>query len=419
MGFRRAMLRLAVLGFAALGFASVASADESLASVPVTLPVTPPITPAVTLAEAIAQAVLEAPAAVDARLAREVQAAQLPAAALPSLQNPVAEFGIERGSAYLDVFTYGQLMLRFEVSGQRSSRMREADEILRAREARVVLTKAEIAGAVTEAFGAVVTARARIVEVERGVAAAEEEERIHRARLFAGDATVLDVASAEAELGRWRQSKRTLELGLVGSNARFFQLLGASSRIPADQLLPPDVTVSGDKKVFPVAALFAREAEAFTAAADRSRSEARGTFDVGPRFTRGDFGELRVGVIASMPLTLIRRNQAEVARSEAEATRARTMSGLAERTGGIRTVSAFERCARAREALKELDEFAVPAAERAVRAAQDAFRAGKADFFRVLLVRRDLVATRMRRLDIVDLEWAAYAELLVLGAVEP
>ena len=373
----------------------------------------------ITLAEAIVLAQNEAPAAVDARLVRDVQAVQLPAAGLSSILNPLVEFGVERGAYYNDVVAYGQLLLRFEVSGQRSARMAEADLMLRSKESRLLVSLADTAGATAEAFGAVAAARARVTEVDRGLSAADEEERIHRARLKAGDATLVDVASAEAEVGRWRQLRRTSEVALISAKSRLAQLLGDASREPTGDLLPPSVSLASGVIAPLVSAALLAESSAFASSADRVRSEAQSPLDVGPRVMRGDFGELRVGLVVGATLPLFRRSQGEVARLDGEALRASKLANVVARAAAIRATASVNRLEVARATLAELDANAIPSAERAVTSAQEAFRAGKADFFRVLLARRDLVGTRMRRLDVVELAWAAYADLLALGAVTP
>ncbi len=372
-----------------------------------------------TLHEAIALAEKAAPSAVDARLQREVQASQVDAAALPGLQNPTFETGVERGAFYKDVLAYGQLLLRVEVNGQRSARMREADELVRARDARMRATGAEVSGAVAEAFGAVLAARERVLEVARGLAAANDELRIHSARAAAGDATLVDVAYAEAEAGRWRQLLRTSEMGVMAAKARLAQLVGVAEADARAELAPPVVEAFDHTKIPPAALAFEADADASRATAERARREGFATLDFGPRFTRGDFGELRSAIVVGGALPIVRRNQAEVARAEAESVRAARLKEVVTANAAVRARAALARAAVARETLADLESQAIPAAERAVAAAQEAFRAGKGDFFRVLLARRDLVTTRMRRLDVVELAWGAYAELLSVGVVEP
>jgi cobalt-zinc-cadmium efflux system outer membrane protein len=373
----------------------------------------------VSLREAIALAETAAPLAIDARAQRDVQASQAEFAALPPLQNPSIETGVERGKFYNDVVAYGQLLLRFEVSGQRSARMREVDELVRARDVRVRVASAEVAGAVAESVGLLLAARARVVEVGAGLAAADDELRIHSARAKVGDATFVDVAYAEAEVGRWRQLVRASEAGVVAARARLAQLLGSSEIEVRADLAPPAPAPGDPAKVAPLAAAFEAEASASQASAERARREGYPTLDLGPRFTRGDFGELRSALIVGGTLPFVRRNQGDVARAEAEAVRARRLKEVAGANAAVRARAASERLTIARETLAELDANAVPAAVRTVTAAQEAFRAGKGDFFRVLLARRDLITTRMRRLDVVELAWSAYAELLSVGAIEP
>lgn len=373
----------------------------------------------VSLKEAVSLATRAAPASVDARLQRDVQASQAEAAALPPLQNPTFDSSVERGAFYVDVVASAQLILRFEVSGQRAARMREVDELLRARDARIQVANAEVAGAVADVVGSLVAARERIVEVKRGLAAAEDEERMNRARAVAGDATVVDVASAEAEAGRWRQVLRTAELGVVAAKARLSQLVGDDALDVQAAVFPPEIDARIETGNVPVARAFEAEASASLASAERARREANPTLDLGPRFTRGDNTELRSAVVLSGQLPVFRRNQAEIARAEAESTRARRLGELAKATVARRVRGAVERLRIARVALGDLDANAIPAAERTVSAAQEAFKAGKADFFRVLLARRDLVTTRMRRIEVAELAWSAYAELLAAGAIEP
>lgn len=373
----------------------------------------------VSLREAVHLAMVAAPAAIDARLQRDVQESQREAAALPPLQNPTFDSSVERGAYYVDVVASAQLVFRFEVSGQRAARMREVDELMRARDARMKVAHAEVAGAVADVVGALVAARERIAEVKRGLAAAEDEERMNRARAVVGDATVVDVASAEAEAGRWREVLRTAEMAVVGARARLAQLLGDDATEIDVALFPPEVEARFEAEKVPVARALEAEAAASLASAERSRREANPTLDFGPRFTRGDNTELRSAIVLSGQLPVFRRNQAEVARSEAEAVRSKRLAEVSRSVSQRRVRAAEERLRIARAALTDLEANAIPAAERTVSAAHEAFKAGKADFFRVLLARRDLVTTRMRRIEIAELAWAAYAELLTAGAIEP
>jgi cobalt-zinc-cadmium efflux system outer membrane protein len=373
----------------------------------------------VTLREAVHLAMTASPAAVDARLQRDVQDSQREAAALPPLQNPTFDSSVERGSFYVDVVASAQMVFRFEVSGQRAARMREVDELLRARDARIKVAHAEVSGAVADVVGSLLAARERIVEVKRGLAAAEDEERMNRARAIVGDATVVDVASAEAEAGRWRQVLRTAEMAVVSARARLAQLVADDAIDVSAALFPPEVDARVDATAVPAARALEAEASASLASAERSRREANPTLDFGPRFTRGDNTELRSAVVLSGQLPLFRRNQAEIARAEAEAVRAKRLAEVSRSVAQKRVRSAEERLRIARAALADLEANAIPSAERTVSAANEAFRAGKADFFRVLLARRDLVTTRMRRIEIAELAWAAYAELLTAGAIEP
>lgn len=373
----------------------------------------------VSLREAVHLAMVAAPAAIDARLQRDVQESQREAAALPPLQNPTFDSSVERGAYYVDVVASAQLVFRFEVSGQRAARMREVDELMRARDARLKVAHAEVSGAVADVVGSLVAARERIAEVKRGLAAAEDEERMNRARAVVGDATVVDVASAEAEAGRWRQVLRTAEMAVVGARARLAQLLGDDATEIDVALFPPEVEARFEAEKVPVARALEAEAAASLASAERSRREANPTLDFGPRFTRGDNTELRSAIVLSGQLPVFRRNQAEVARSEAEAVRSKRLAEVSRSVSQRRVRAAEERLRIARAALTDLEANAIPAAERTVSAAHEAFKAGKADFFRVLLARRDLVTTRMRRIEIAELAWAAYAELLTAGAIEP
>ena len=373
----------------------------------------------VSLREAVHVAETSAPLAVDARLQRDVQESQRDAAALPPLQNPTFDSSIERGSFYVDVVASAQIVFRFEVSGQRAARMREVDDLLRAREARIKVAHAEVAGVVADVVGSLVAARQRIVEVKRGLSAAEDEERMNRARAAVGDATVVDVASAEAEAGRWRQVLRTAEMSVVSARGRLAQLLGDDAIDVASDLFPPEASPTRDASALPVAKALEAESSASLASAERARREANPTLDFGPRFTRGDNTELRSAVVLSGQLPVFRRNQAEVARAEAEAVRAKRLAEVSRSVAQRRVRSAEDRLRIARDALGDLEANAIPAAERTVSAAHEAFKAGKADFFRVLLARRDLVTTRMRRIEIAELAWTAYAELLTAGAIEP
>jgi cobalt-zinc-cadmium efflux system outer membrane protein len=134
---------------------------------------------------------------------------------------------------------------------------------------------------------------------------------------------------------------------------------------------------------------------------------------------RGDLGETRLGGGLAWTFPTLRTNQGEQARAEAERARA-----LAEGEAQRRSLTAALRgyhaeLTQVRAAIDEMSSTAEITAQTIVEAASEMQRAGKGEYLRVLMLRRDLAVLRSRRLDLVKRAWSISADIVAITGEAP
>ncbi len=132
-------------------------------------------------------------------------------ARLPILGNPHLEIlaGQQRLAA-LEVDS--KLYLPWEISGQRTARIGEAERLVSWRRLADSEARARAVGEVVGAWGIVVTASARVEQAARAEQEARKEAQWVHARYQSGAATLIEDNFAQAETSRWAQARAEAEV---------------------------------------------------------------------------------------------------------------------------------------------------------------------------------------------------------------
>ena len=340
------------------------------------------------------------------------------------VHNPYLEVIAQRGRFTEDVQVAAELHVPVEVAGQRGARIDEADAYVRWRLGEREAAQARAAADAIASYGATLVASARVREAARGEAEARAEAEYYRARLVAGDTTVVDASLADAELARWVQLRSEAELGLSRAREQLESALAgeAVDLPPVDASAAPPVLRDAGGQPFvarvvgsaPAVRALALEATFWDRSRERSTAERSPPVSVILAGGRGDFGETRVGGGLAWTFPVARRSVGEIARAAAERDRASEVRAATERVVAARAQRLQESYVLALHAIADLEATGVPAEERVVAATVEAVRAGKLELVRAFIARRDLAAMRGRRLDLASYAWSLYGEMAAL-----
>ncbi len=382
------------------------------------------------LSEVVEKARTRGPLTLVAAAEIKVAGSLRAGAGLPSLTNPYLEVFVDRSKSTVGgVAVQANLWLPIELAGQRGQRIGEVDGLVAwKKSAYAVATAASIGEAVT-AWGELAVALARRGEARAGEKIAREEAAYVKGRLDAKDATTVDLAVAEGEVGRWVQSKVEADIAVATTKTRLAIAMGEISLEAPDEAPPvmlPAIRWKDDTALVkhidehsPV--LLAAEKETAFFLASKERWEVEKNNPVNFIFSAGktDTGAVLYGVGLAWSFPVIRKNQSEVARADAEADRAQATKLVARTALVARGKGAFAAYVASRAALETVDAIALPAAQAVVDSSVAAWKAGKLDPGRVFLARRDLATARARRLDVVAVGFKAYGELAGLVGEVP
>lgn len=331
---------------------------------------------------------------------------------LAPLGNPYLELTAQKSDKNVvkDLAVSGALWLPIEISGQRSSRKREADDYIGLNAVRVEAARASAAARTVKAYGKAVVAVERSGVLGQLLADARAESRMLAERMASGDAIQRDASLAAVEAARNEVMLAENEAELVSARGELAELVGGSEPPTLGPATPPSLSggslrASGSARL-PRSRELAAQARYFDAAAERARREGRGLLSVGVLAGRGDYGETRVGGGLAYAFPAFRSNQAEAARDTAEGERARAERDLFTAVARQRLRVLRDQQLQLSRALGVLSQVALPAAQAAVAAVQETYEAGKAELFSVLLIRRELASLSLRRLELFERSWA-------------
>lgn len=353
----------------------------------------------------------------------------LTGAKVPFLGNPYLELQVDRGTVNKNVQALGFLYFPMDVLGQRGARIEEAEKMVKWREIALKVSQASSSAAAAATWGEIVLSHERVALATRGEEDARTEATYFEGRLAASDTTVYEKSLADAEVARWLQLRVESDLKMLQAKARLVQLTGilAVDDPPAGQAVAPpnlrgpwtDGHVARVLARSPVLGELETQRTYYEASTDRYKAERMPQVSLELIGGRGDVGETRYGggFVLGFPIT--RRFQGEIAQAEAGRETAVARAAVYRRLIQARLVAARDTLQKTEAAVKELDERGMPALEKAVAAAQEAYKLGKIELSRVLLVRRDLATARTRRLDLLELAWRSYGELVQLSGDAP
>jgi outer membrane protein, heavy metal efflux system len=332
------------------------------------------------------------------------------------LGNPYLEVTAERGDKNVtkDVAINGTLWLPLELSGQRQSRGREAEDFVSLHAAFVEQARARAAARLVKAYGFTVVAVERRAVLSELLTSARAEAQLIAERVKNGDAIARDASLAAVEAARHEVLLAETYADLLRAKGELSELLGREMPELTEPTSPPLLQRSGARaprvEATPQAQSLAAEARFYSSSAERLRKEAQSPLSVGFVAGRGDFGETRLGGGLAYALPLFRANRPERARARAESSRALAEKSVHEAVARRRLRMLQEEQAQLTRALSVLTSTALPAAQLAVSAVQETYSAGKAEMLAVLLSRRELSALSLQRLELLLQDWLLVSE---------
>jgi cobalt-zinc-cadmium efflux system outer membrane protein len=332
------------------------------------------------------------------------------------LGNPYLEVTAERGDKNVtkDVAINGTLWLPLELSGQRQSRGREAQDFVSLHAAFVEQARARAAARLVKAYGLTVVALERRAVLSELLTSARAEAQLIAERVKNGDAIARDASLAAVEAARHELLLAETHAELLRAKSELSEVLGRDLLEPTGPVNPPSLQPHGARAVkveeIPQAQALAAEARFYSSSAERLRKEGQSPLSVGLVAGRGDFGETRLGGGLAYAFPVFRANRPERARAHAESVRALAEKNVHQAVARRRLRMLQEQQAELMAALSVLTTTALPAAQHAVSAVQETYAAGKAEMLAVLLSRRELSTLSLQRLDLLLQDWLLVSE---------
>lgn len=335
---------------------------------------------------------------------------------LAPLGNPYLEITADHGNKGVtqDVAVTGTLWLPVEVSGQRASRGREAQDFVALHAAFLEQARTRAAARAVKAYGFSIVAAERTTVLSELLSSARAEADLMAERVKAGDAIARDAALAAVEAARHEVMLAETRAELLHARGELSELLGRSV-VEALPSMPPPSLVARDFDAVkldrtPQSRALRAEARFYTSSAERLAREGQSPLSFGLVAGRGDFGETRLGGGLAYAFPVFRANRAERARALAESQRAISEKRVRESVASRRLELLELEQEQLGRALATLTSTALPAAELAVSAVQETYAAGKAEMLAVLLIRRELSALSLRRLELLEQSWLLVSE---------
>jgi cobalt-zinc-cadmium efflux system outer membrane protein len=338
--------------------------------------------------------------------------------------NPYVEITAERGGKQVtkDFAVNGSLWLPVELSGQRGSRGREAQDFIALHAALVEQARARAAGRLVRAYGSSMVAAERAAVLTELLGSARAEASLIAERVKNGDAIQRDASLAAVEAARHEVMLAEAQAELLRARGELAEVLGRSLQT-SGFAAPPALRASDFRSVklerLPEARSLAAEARFYSSSAERWRREGQSALSVGLVAGRGDLGETRLGGGLAYAFPVFRANRPERARAVAESSRALAEQQVHQSVAGQRLRLLAEEQEQLSRAITTLTQTALPAAEQAVSAAREIYAAGKAEMLAVLLSRRELSALSLRRLELLEQNWLLVSEYVEITGELP
>jgi outer membrane protein, heavy metal efflux system len=367
---------------------------------------------ALRLARERAATVLEAGGRVE-----EARARLLPAS-LRWRENPVVEVGGGRRHDVRSFFDYEvSVSQAFEPEIRRRARIAGAEAGLAAAEAELGEVRRIYLGEIAAAFQRTLAAQERLrLTAEASRLSAELLATIER-RYGMGEITALELNRARTAAARTRAELSAAEGEGIGASGDLRALLGLPAggelmlaggmrELPRFELEPLLARV-GERPDLAALAAGAREAEAQVRIGE---TLARPEWALRTGFAREERADIVSGGV-SIALPLFRRGQEEQAVGRARANSLRAREEALRRAAEAEVRGAFAAYQRRLQAVTELESVALPAVEDNEALAQRSFEAGEINLGELLLIRREILETRLSHLDLLLAARLAAVEL--------
>lgn len=369
------------------------------------------------LAEVLARAREQAPQIASARLAVDEVRGRLLGSALRFQNNPELEASLGNREGPDNRFTDVEIGVAqtFEPRARRSARMAAAEAATTQSSANVDEVTRSVLHSAAAAYFRVLHAQERIRLLD---AATELAVRVHTVadrRFRAGDIAILDVNLARASLGRARAEREQVEALRAAAVGELRQLL----RLDGDIRVSGDLTTSGEPDLAALLQSAAQRPELRVLAAGveeaeselrLGRSLARPDYGLGVRYSREEGDHIVLGgVTITLPVFASGQELRSVA--AARATRLRAELEAARQRVRVEVRSAFEAYSRQAAAIRILADEAIAGLDENETLTTRSYEVGQLGLPELLLIRREILETRVQYLDALLAAALARADL--------
>lgn len=360
---------------------------------------------ALTLSEVLARAREQAPRVLAARLTLEEARARLAGASLRFTSNPELEAALgprrtsEGGTADFEA----GLRQSFEPAGRRTARIAGVAALIDQRTADTEETTRVVLREAAAAFFEALHASERIRILTNSEQLAQNVLQVADRRFRAGDVAILDVNIAKASLARVRAGREAAVAASTAATGFLRQLLRLEGPLTVEGSMsasaPTNVqTLLGTSLARPE--LRALEAAVREAEADvqLGRSFGRPDYGVGVRYQRESGDQIVLGAF-TVNLPVFAQGQELRTTGSARATRLRFELEAARARIASEVRTASEVFDRRLEAVRILERDALPGLDENDALANRSFEVGQIGLPDLLLLRREILETRLQYVD--------------------
>jgi cobalt-zinc-cadmium efflux system outer membrane protein len=358
-----------------------------------------------TIADVMARAREQAPQIVSARLALEEARGRLAGASVRSQINPEIDFAIGSRNGPADRFTDFHLgyARTLEWRGRRSARIDGANAAIAQGSAHLDEVRRTVLRSAAAAYYRSVHANERIRLLNAAQELAAGVYSTADRRFKAGDIAVLDVNIARASLARVGAEREEAEASKASAAGELRQLLRLETAVAVDGSLtrPGEMALaaalqSGSERP----ELRALEADIREAAAELElgQSFSKPEFGVGVRYSREEGDQIVLGGL-TLTLPVFSSGQELRAVGSARAARLRAELEAARARIEMEIRSAFDVFNRRLAAVRMLETGAIPGLDENETLTARSFEVGQLGLPELLLIRRELLETRLQYLD--------------------
>ncbi|HVU01596.1 MAG TPA: TolC family protein [Polyangiaceae bacterium] len=341
--------------------------------------------------------------------------------------NPLLSFALGRradrssSAPAAEGFEWGlHLEQSFEIGGQRSARLSEAERGVDVAHAQARLAVAEARAEVRGAYVGSQLFRSQVETAKKREELAGRVLESARAKMGAGAASDVDVNLAESERGRAEHDRIEAEIDAAGEDEMLRLLLDFPEDTGLELTTPLGFPPLADdvrrlveaakKRRQDLRALRATESQ-LDAALTRYRREAIPNPTLFGDVSQAQPGQTFLGGGASMAVPVFRRNQGQIATLSAEKARIEDERRIADREVTLEVVRLHRALAQRRDEARVFAEDVVPAAEENLSLVTDGWHAGKFDLFRVVQAAREAGEARRRQLEVMAALWQVAIDL--------